>query len=461
VRSAALACALAAALAACGSSSVTSLRAGGDAQRRSTTQSPIAHVVLVIQENRTFNDFFATFKGADGTTTGVVAPNPACGISSQETIPLRKAGLITRLHGVPHDLNHGYKAYAAARDDGAMDGFDTVDFGDGSPECTFPYQYTNPKQIGPYWQMAGEYTLAEHMFTTQGSSSFTAHQDLIAGDTLITPTRALIDLPSCAGSKCIWGCDAPPGTRTSLISHDDVYRGGAGPFPCLTYPTLRDLLDAKDVSWRYYVPQMCCTEYGKLMSAFDAIKAVRYGSEWTDGHISSPQTNIFNDVANHQLQAVSWIMPDENDSDHPGTDSDTGPSWVADIVNAIGESQYYWNSTAIVILWDDWGGLYDNLNPEQKGFGGLGFRVPAIVVSPYARPRYISPTEYEFGSVLKFIEDNWSLGTLKRSDARSASLIDCFNYAQPPIPFSPISSKYSQAFFLHKKPSYLPVDTDL
>jgi phospholipase C len=187
---------------------------------------------------------------------------------------------------------------------------------------------------------------------------------------------------------------------------------------------------------------------------------VRYGPQWSDGHISSPQTRIFHDIKAKKLAAVSWVIPDENDSDHPGTSSDTGPSWVASIVNAIGESAY-WKSTAIVIVWDDWGGLYDNAKPPQLDYGGLGFRVPAIIVSPYAKPGYISPTEYEFGSILKYIENNWELGTLKRTDQRATSIGDCFDYAQKPIAFKPIASKYPQAYFLDHKPSYLPVDTDL
>jgi phospholipase C len=413
--------------------------------------SPIQHVVLIIQENRTFNDFFATFKGADGTTTGKAEPNSQCGITKEETITLKASDLITKLNGKPTDLVHSYKGYDTARDGGAMDGFDTIINGNNQPECVYPYQYTKPSQITPYWDMAEQYTLAEHMFTTQGSSSFTAHQDLIAGDAVIKPNESIVDLPSDSQQ---WGCDSSNGTITSLITQNGVYQKGQGPFPCFTYATIRNLLDAKKVSWRYYVPQMCCHIYGKLLSAFDAIKA------WTDGHISSPQTNIFTDISGNQLQAVSWVIPDENASDHPGTSSDTGPSWVASVVNAIGGSSY-WNSTVIVIVWDDWGGLYDNLNPAQLGYGGLGFLVPAIVVSPYAKPGYISPTQYEFGSILKYIENNWNLGSLHRTDSRATSIADCFDYSQTPIPFKTIPSKYSRAYFMHARPSGLPVDTDL
>ncbi|HEY1866844.1 MAG TPA: alkaline phosphatase family protein, partial [Candidatus Cybelea sp.] len=282
------------------------------------TKSPIKHVVLIVQENRTFNDFFATYPGADGSTTGKAEPNSTCGITGEETVKLKESALVTRRHGKPQDLPHTYKAYDTARDGGAMDGFDKLTFGNGLPTCTYPYQYTNPSQIKPYWDMAQQYALAEHMFTTQGSSSFTAHQDLIAGDAVIKPNESFVDLPSCSGGGCIWGCDAPKGTQTSLITKDDVFEPGAGPFPCVNYPTLRDRLDKNAVTWRYYVPSMCCKVYGKLLSAFDAIKAVRYGPEWKDGHISSPQTNIFSDVTNGSLPNVSWVIPDENDSDHPG-----------------------------------------------------------------------------------------------------------------------------------------------
>jgi phospholipase C len=453
-------CAAAAAFAGCGISLPPSVTQDlGESTRTMRARSPIQHIVLIIQENRTFNDFFATFPRADGTTIGEMAVNPACGIEQKRTIKLRESGLVTRLDGEPQDLDHTYTSYATARNGGVMNGFDKIAFGNGVPECTYPYQYTDPRQIAPYWDMAKRYVLAEHMFTTQGSGSFTAHQDLIAGGTVVSPNEALVDLPSCSGPHCIWGCDAPKGTHTALITRDDLFQPAKGPFPCLKYATLRDLLDARGVSWRYYVPPMCCEIFGKLLSAFDAIKAVRYSPEWTDGHISSPQTNIFEDISNHQLQAVSWMIPDERASDHPGTDSDTGPSWVASVVNAIGESPY-WASTVIVIVWDDWGGLYDNLDPPQLGYGGLGFRVPAIIVSPYALPRHISRTQYEFGSILKYIEQNWRLGSLGTSDKRATSILDCFNYSQKPIPFKPVPAKYSKSYFLHAKPSYLPVDTD-
>jgi phospholipase C len=138
---------------------------------------------------------------------------------------------------------------------------------------------------------------------------------------------------------------------------------------------------------------------------------------------------------------------------------------VASVVNAIGESAY-WTSTAIVVVWDDWGGYYDNVVPPQIDGQGLGMRVPMLVISPYAReavpdtPGYISHTQYDFGSILKFMEDNWGLGRLGTSDVGSKSIVDCFDFKRPPRAFIPISAKYTRAYFERRPPSGLPVDTE-
>lgn len=434
--------------------------AAGPAGRPTTAPSPIQHVVLMIQENRSFNNFFATFPGADGSTTGQAAADKKCGISRNETVQLTEGPLI-----FPHDLRHSYKAYSVSRDRGKMDGFDKVLNTNGRPECLLAYQYVNPDQIVPYWTIAESYALAEHMFSTQGSGSFTAHQDLIAAGTVVSSKRAMVDLPTCPGGNCRWGCDAPPGTKTSLISYSGgVVEKGAGPFPCTnefqsSYPTLRDLLDAKKLSWKYYVPPPCCNINGQLYTAFDVIAAVRYGPEW-QANISYPQTNIYNDISKGTLPAMSWVIPDEKDSDHPGEPQDYGPSWIASVVNAIGESNY-WNSTAIIIVWDEWGGLYDNYKPKQAPYGGLGFRVPALIVSPYAKAGYISKTDYQFASILKYVEQNWHLGSLGGVGKDANSIIDCFDYRQKPIQFQPISSTYSKEFFMHLKPGRKPPDDDM
>jgi len=126
----------------------------------------------------------------------------------------------------------------------------------------------------------------------------------------------------------------------------------------------------------------------------------------------------------------------------------------------------YWQSTAIIVVWDDWGGFFDHVPPPFfDHWGGVGFRVPMIVISPYARetypgqPGYISHTQYEFGSILKFIENVWGLGSLGTTDARATSIVDCFDFTQAPRSFTTIPSSYSKSYFLHRPPSNEPVDT--
>jgi phospholipase C len=220
------------------------------------------------------------------------------------------------------------------------------------------------------------------------------------------------------------------------------------------------LLDAAGVSWKYYSPPVVGGS-GALWNAFDAIKAVRNGSEW-GVNVTDSDTQIFTDISNGALPAVSWVIPDRDNSDHPESPSYNGPSWVASVVNAVGQSSY-WQNSAVIVLWDDWGGFYDHVPPKFfDQWGGLGFRVPMIVISPYAlggssSSPYVSHTQYEFGSVLKFVEQTFSLGN---TDKRATSIVDCFDFMQQPRSFSVIPSAYHRTFFEHQKPSNLPVDTE-
>ncbi len=441
--------------------------------------SKIQHVIIVIQENRSFDNFFATFPGAAGTTTGKAAAMPgtiaeSCPVPITEptTIPLTEVDLMgngfPKSYGYPagEDLDHIYSGFQLDRDKGKMDGFDLEGGGvrgSGTPACTYPYQYVNPKYIAPYWDMAQQYVLADQMFQTQGSGSFTAHQDLIAGGTQLSNNEALIDTPS----YFPWGCDGNPAHLVTAVikrTPHKVYEFG-GPFPCLTYSTMRDLLDAKSVPWKFYAvrvyPYTACPkcEGAGIWNAFDAIKAVRYSSEWKN-NITRNNTDIFTDISNKKLPAVSWITPNGWDSDHPAEKSDKGPSWVASIVNAVGQSSY-WDSTAVVIVWDDWGGFYDHVAPPAApGWqGGPGFRVPMLIVSPYVKA-HVEHTQYEFGSILHFIEDNWNLGTLGRNDASSTSIGNAFDFNMPPRAFKVIPAKYPLQYYLHRPPSNEPLDTE-
>jgi phospholipase C len=423
--------------------------------------TPIQHIVLMIQENRTFNDLFAGFPGATSTLTGEELVGKGKH-AKKKAIPLTEVNLMEK-----KQLNHLYAGYLAAYNGGAMDAFNRIPSSSGKGEGAQPYQYVNPAQVQPYWTMATEYALADEMFQTQGSGSFTAHQDLIRGGTEIDATQSLIDDPT---SGSAWGCDSPKGALTSLVTTTLQYLRDQGPFPCSddfpssgSYQTLATLLDAKSISWKYYTPAYKKNTTSALWNAFDVIASVRYGSEWGT-NVTWPETNIFSDISGGTLPAMSWVIPDAENSDHPGY-SDTGPSWVASVVNAIGQSPY-WNDTAIVIVWDDWGGFYDPVAPPPlDNQGGPGFRVGMIVVSPYSAGASCTGegavhTVYEFGSIVRFIEDTWSLGRLGTTDGTSTSIANLFNLSQAPCPFQAISSKYSRSYFLHQQPSGLPVDTE-
>jgi phospholipase C len=187
------------------------------------------------------------------------------------------------------------------------------------------------------------------------------------------------------------------------------------------------------------------------------------GPEWT-GNVVIPEKQVLVDIANGQLAQVSWVIPDGNNSDHALSNDGGGPSWVASIVNALGSSQY-WANTAIIITWDDWGGWYDHVPPKvindgtSWGSGYIyGFRVPLIVVSPYAKAAYISHTTHDFGSILKFVETTFGLPSLGYADVAADDLSDCFNLTQTPLAFQVIPAALNAAHFINDKRP--PTDPD-
>ena len=450
--------------------------------RNPTSASPIKHVIIVIQENRSFDNLFATFPGANGTTTGNLEAVPPslqgqCPYPYATSIPLKDSTLY-----VGNDYEHRYETGNPSRpggflvdlDGGRMDGFDLSYIPASSKiDCTGPYQYVDPSEIPEYWTLASDYVLADNTFQTQGSGTFTAHQDLIAAGTVVnypvlssSSQNSVIDNPT---YWYPWGCDANGAKAvTSLITTDLQYLFDSGPFPCYQYATMRDLLDNDGVSWKYYTEQVYGWQDKKhkngntpgIWNAFDAIQAVRYGKEWGK-RVVWPDTKLFTDIHNGRLPAVSWITPDAPNSDHPQEKCkcDNGPSWVAQIVNAVGRSKY-WNSSAMIVLWDDWGGFYDHVPPPFiDNQGGAGFRVPMLIVSPYVQ-RHVEHTEYEFGSILHFVEDNWNLGNLGRTDVTTKSIGNAFDFNMAPRAFKPIRAKRSLQFFLNQKPSHESTDTE-
>jgi phospholipase C len=440
---------------------------GGTTQSAPVVPSKIQHVVVIFQENRTpdnlFHDPVLMGRGADIASSGVN--------SKGQTITLSQIDLANT-----YDLSHANSAFVLMYDGGKMDGADLIPVrcAAGVTNCAHPnpqFMYVNPSDVQPYFAMAEQYTFADQMFQTNEGPSFPAHQFIISGTSAPSLGSNLFAAEN--PSTVSVGCFAAPTSTVAII--DPSGDESTTQYPCFEHPTLTDLLNTAGVSWRYYTSAGA----GSIWTAPNAIQhmcgpnvpppnaTACTGADWTN-NVAMPTTQnpvpVLTDIANGQLAAVSWVIPDGEESDHALSNDGSGPSWVSSIVNAIGNSQY-WSNTAIFITWDDWGGWYDHVAPQvindgvSWGSGYVyGFRVPLIVVSPYAKPVNISHVKHDFGSILKYIEENFGLPSLGYADAPADDLSDCFNYSQTPIPFQTIAAPMqADHFFNDKRP---PTDPD-
>jgi phospholipase C len=388
--------------------------------------SPIRHVVIVVQENRTPDFLFQNIPGADIAKTAIDAHG--------HVVALQPMSL-----AAPYDLDHGHGAFLRDYDEGKMDGFGE-DLNRVQQHGGGPFRYASPDQVRPYHTLARQYVFADRMFQSDQAGSFPSHQYLVSGSSEALPRvsfNASSDPYSTVTSeKGGAGCDARPNTVVDTIDPRDGSPGPT-PFPCFDRPVLTDFLDGRGVSWRYYQDHLG----PGLWHAFDAISHVRYGPDYAN--VITPPETILTDARHGALPGVAWVMPaDDKHSDHAGSESAEGPSWVAAVVNAIGQSPE-WNSTAILITWDDWGGWYDHVSPHQyPNYFELGFRVPLVIVSPYAKQGYVSHVHHEFGSILAFCERVFHIpkGALRSTDVRADDLMDAFDFKQPPRPFVKIQS---------------------
>ncbi len=411
------------------------------------TFTPIQHVVIIFQENRTpdnlFHDPVLIARGADIASTGIN--------SKGKVITLKAAPLATSW-----DLGHNHAPFLVQYDNGKMDGSDKVPVLCDVPPCPTPpanaqFWYTQASDVGPYFAMAEQYVFADRMFQTNQGASFPAHQYIISGTSAPSVGSDLLASENPMGGTkpgADTGCTAPSGQYVQLI--DPEGSEAQTQYPCFEHPVISDSLDNLGLSWRYYT-----TSGGLLWTGPNAIEHLRLGPDWAN--VITPNTTILKDITAGKLPAVSWVIPAGQASDHPGTSKGEGPSWVASVVNAIGKSQY-WNSTAILITWDDWGGWYDHVAPPIINSYEYGFRVPLVIVSPYAKAGYISHQTHDFGSLLKFIEKTYDLPSLGYADAPADDLSDCFNYNQTPIPFKVIPAPLDADYFLNDK--RVPTDPD-
>jgi phospholipase C len=434
-----------------------------------TTAAAFQHIVVIFQENRTpdnlFQDPVLISRGADIASSGLN--------SMGQTIPLSPIDLgTTGSSPQNYDLSHANAAFVSMYDGGKMDGANLIPC---SPAANCPpnahpnpqYMYVKPADVQPYFALAEQYTFGDRMFQTNEGPSFPAHQFIISGTSAPTTGSNLFAAENPVLSPA--GCIAALTNRVKMIDPSGSESIPAPQYPCFDHPTLTDLLNTKGVSWRYYAPSA-----GSIWTGPDAIQHICLqqtvngqltctGPDWIS-NVIIPQSQVLVDIANGQLAQVSWIIPNGLSSDHAVSNDGSGPSWVSAIVNAIGNSPY-WANTAIIITWDDWGGWYDHVAPKvindgvSWGSGYVyGFRVPLIVVSPYAKTAYISHTTHDFGSILKFIETTYNLPSLGYADTLADDLSDCFNLTHPPVTFHAIPAALKAAYFVNDKRP--PTDPD-
>jgi phospholipase C len=382
------------------------------------TRWPIKHVVFIIKENRTFDNLFGLFPGANGVSVGN---------DRGHARPLT--------HGpdrIPEDIQHCYECALRAYDGGKMDGFATIS------DAADRYAYTQlwPQDLPAYWQWAEDFVLGDNFFASAQGPSFPNHLFTIAaqsGGTHDNPTqdiRLLQQHHRASGLFKAWGCDS---LDSAYVPVEDSEGNVEKVPPCFDFTTEGDLLMRAGIPWAYY--SATNMQNGYLWSAYDAVKHIREDPRLWQAHIF-PVDNITQDINDGLLPPVTWVTPRFELSEHPEYSFCHGQNWTVRVVNAIMRSPM-WKDTAIFITWDDYGGFYDHVPPPQVDRFGFGIRVPLLVISPYAKRGFVDHTRGEFSSVLRFIEDNWGLSQLTHRDREADNLSEAFNFTRDPRPPDP------------------------
>ena len=422
------------------------------------------HVVIVVQENRTPDNLFGSnpnFEpGVDIATGGIN--------SHQQIVPFTSVALAGC-----YDLGHGHYDFHVAYNRGAMDGFnkESVAAGPGcvaGPNPQYRYVDNSGEAVQPYFDLATQYGFANRMFQSNQGPSFPAHQFLISGTSAPTADSTLFAAQSPLGYFA--GCASAPGATVEMIDPNGVY---SLMYPCFDHATLVDLLEGAGLTWRYYA--------AGVKSGWNAPNAISglcnaqvvngqlrcTGGEWANVILNPAK--VLTDIKNCNLANVSWVTPVGQNSDHAGANKGGGPSWAGSIVNAIGNSNCgYWQNTAILITWDDWGGWYDHVPPYQigqsNGWGQsyvYGFRVPLLVVSAYTPAGYVSNTNHDFGSLLRFVETTFGLGLIGPgtwADSYADDLMEFFPLGLPRS-FNAIPAEYNADHFINStEPATEPDD---
>lgn len=372
-----------------------------------TPADPIQHIVILVKENRSFDNYFGTFPGADGTRTGHM--------SDGQTVPL--------LHTPDHtllDINHAGDAARVAVNGGRMNGFDKLQgaIQDGQD---IALSQLNESDIPNYWRYAKTFTLDDHFFSTINGPSFPNHLVTVAGTSYNTDDNPILN------SYHSWGCDAGAYTKVDAVNPQTGQHYYTK--PCFDITTLPDELQKAGVSWNYYAPGQF--QSGYIWSALNSIKHIRESPLWQS---NVPDTSQFvKDVKAGTLPQVSWLVMNEGVSEHAPHSACAGENWTVNQLNALMKSPL-WSSTAVFLTWDDFGGFYDHVAPPQHDLISYGPRVPTMVISPYARARFVDHAQYDFGSIVRYVEDKFNLPRMGEYDRAATSIAGSLDSTQQPIP---------------------------
>jgi len=451
------------------------------------------HIVVIVQENRTPDNLFQGLcvpPFGSATSCSTTPTTSQYNVKTKNWLNKKSSTGVTQPGTVRlannYDLNHSHSAFVAMCDADAtgackMDGAAGVTC---APRCPanpqFKYVLNAGGILNPYLTLATQYGWANYMFQTNQGPSFPAHQFLFGGTSAPSAAddAAGIFASENMSNSGLGGVGATAGCIAAAATTVEVINPSSGEkqkiYPCFEHQTMPDLLPST-FTWRYYAPSA-----GSIWTAPNAIQhicessgpsGVCTGSEWKD-NVDLISADVLKDIGNCNLRSVSWVIPTGKNSDHAHDNDGGGPSWVASIVNAIGNSTTcdsnsgYWKNTAIFIVWDDWGGWYDHEPPTVltgvQGDYQYGFRVPLIVVSAYTQAGFINNVRHDFGSILRFVEQNFDIaeGALTFADSRSTSdLTAFFNLTAAPRSFSTIAAPKDANFFLNdKRPQTDPDD---
>ncbi len=377
----------------------------------------IKHIVVVVKENHTFDNYFGSYPGAEG-------------ISSIAT----SHGMITPPHApdrTPRDLCHEHSCALTDWAGGSMNGWDSV-AGSSQNGDDLAYAQYQEADIPNYWQYARHFTLADHFFADELGPSFPGHTMVLAAQVGWATGN-----PGTNITHPYWGCDEDPGTTVTVQNQTTCQDEAV--FPCFKIPSVPDVLPP-GVDWRFYGTNFYVLP--EIWSMFDGIDHVRNGAGWS----KVVNANTFDsDVDAGTLPAVSWLVDQDLDDEHPDVGGVcAGENWTVGHINHLMQSPL-WNDTAILFTMDDFGGWYDHVAPPRQ-YGcdpqapyGLGFRLPLIVISPYAKQGYVMHAVAEQASIPKFIETVFgapALSTLDPAaqDGQANDLMDAFDFTQQPLP---------------------------